>query len=310
MAHSGAMTEQQTSTPRRTLSTRARWAVPVVVAVAVGIAFAAPPLLASADSAGLPTITPEQLAAQVAAAPQQPLSGTVVYTARLGLPVAPVQATSAAPTRSSLLGGSSTMRVWTDGAERSRVALLGDVSEYSVVQDGPQAWTYSSTDDAVVHYSLDAGRHRPVRRPRHAGRGGRPPGHGRPADARRGRPPGGRRMAKLFSTVTLDAQTTVAGRDAYQLVVTPKSQTTLVGRIVVAVDAKTSTPLRLQVWSRADTQTPALELGFTDVTFGTPADSVLSFSTPPGASTQGRRRAPAPGARHRPRRSRARCPRA
>ena len=33
MAHSGAMTEQQTSTPRRTLSTRARWGVPVVVAV-------------------------------------------------------------------------------------------------------------------------------------------------------------------------------------------------------------------------------------------------------------------------------------
>jgi len=283
------MTDQQkpetsTTHPRRSLSTRARWGVPVAVAVAVGIAFAAPPLLANADSAGLPTITPEQLAAQVATAEQQPLSGTVVYTARLGLPSLPFKDVGGA-NPVSLLGGSSTMRVWTDGAERSRVALLGDVSEYSVVQDGPQAWTYSSTDNAVVHYSLDqadTARYHDLAAKADAGElpvsGDLPT----PAEASRQAVT----MAKAFSSVTLDAQTKVAGRDAYQLVVTPKSQTTLIGRIVVAVDAATSTPLRLQVWSRADTQTPALELGFTDVTFATPADSVLSFSTPPGASTK------------------------
>ncbi len=256
----------------------------MVVAVAVGIGFAAPPLLATAGSDGLPTITPEQLAEQVAAAEQQPLSGTVVYTARLGLPELPFsKVTGANPV--SLLGGSSTMRVWTDGAERSRAALLGDVSEYSVVQDGPQAWTYSSTDNAVVHYTLDdadTARYDDLAAKAEAGdlpvEGDLPT----PAEAARQAVT----MAKAFSTVTLDAQTEVAGRDAYQLVVTPTSQTTLIGRIVVAVDAATSTPLRLQVWSRADAQTPALELGFTDVTFGTPADSVLSFSTPPGASTK------------------------
>ena len=86
------MTDQhlpETITPRprrRTLSRRARWSVPVIAAAAVGVAFVAPPLLANADASGLPTITPEELAAQVAAADQQPLSGTVVYTARLGLP--------------------------------------------------------------------------------------------------------------------------------------------------------------------------------------------------------------------------------
>lgn len=275
----------ETSTrPRRTLSTRARWGVPVVAAVAVGIAFAAPPLLANADTAGLPTITPEQLAAQVAAADHQPLSGTVVYTARLGLPELPFSDVSGA-NPVALLGGSSTMRVWTDGAERSRVALLGDTSEYSVVQDGPEAWTYSSTDDAVVHYSIDpadVGRYDDMAAKAEAGEV--PVSGDLPTPAEAGQQAVA--MAKLFSTVSLDSQTKVAGRDAYQLVVTPKSQTTLIGRIVVAVDAKTSTPLRLQVWSRADAKTPALELGFTDVTFGTPADSVLAFSAPPGASTK------------------------
>jgi len=107
--------DRETTPPRRrTMSTRARWAVPVIAAAAVGLAFVAPPLLANADADGLPPITPEQLAAQVAAADQQPLSGTVVYTARLGLPELPFSDVGGA-NPVALLGGSSTMRVWTDG---------------------------------------------------------------------------------------------------------------------------------------------------------------------------------------------------
>ena len=269
---------------RRTVSNRTRWAVPVVAAVAVGLAFAAPPLLASADDAGLPTISPEELAAQVAAAEPSPLSGTVVYTARLGLPALPFGDVGGA-NPVALLGGSSTMRVWSDGGDRSRVALLGATSEYSVVQDGAEAWTYSSTDDAVVHYSLsaaDAARFDELTAQAEAG--DLPVQGDLPTPEEAGRQAVG--MAKLTSTVTLDSQTEVAGRPAYQLVVTPTSDTTLVGRIVVAVDAETSTPLRVQVWSTSDTETPALEIGFTDVSFATPADSVLAFSAPAGASTR------------------------
>ncbi|MDQ0374094.1 LolA family protein [Cellulomonas humilata] len=270
--------------PRRTLSPRTRWAVPVVAAVAVGLAFAAPPLFASADDAGLPTISPEELAAQVASAEPSPLSGTVVYTARLGLPALPFGDVGGA-NPVALLGGSSTMRVWSDGGERSRIALLGATSEYSVVQDGPEAWTYSSTDDAVVHYSLsaaDAARYDELTAQAEAG--DLPVQGDLPTPEEAGRQAVG--MARLTSTVTLDSQTEVAGRPAYQLVVTPTSDTTLVGRIVVAVDAETSTPLRVQVWSASDTKTPALEIGFTDVSFATPADSVLAFSAPAGASTR------------------------
>jgi len=269
---------------RRTLSPRTRWAVPVVAAVAVGLAFAAPPLFASADDAGLPTVSPEELAAQVAATEPSPLSGTVVYTARLGLPEIPFGAVGGADPI-NLLGGSSTMRVWSDGDQRSRVALLGPTSEYSVVQDGPEAWTYSSTDDAVVHYGLsetDAAKYAALSAMAKAGE--LPVQSDLPTPEDVGRQAVG--LAEKSSTVTLDAQTEVAGRAAYQLVVTPTSDTTLVARIVVAVDAETSTPLRVQVWGTADAKTPALEIGFTDVTFATPADSVLAFSAPAGSSTR------------------------
>ncbi|HEY3436296.1 MAG TPA: hypothetical protein VGK35_01295 [Actinotalea sp.] len=271
------------SRPARTSLLRSPWAVPAVVAVAVTAAFVAPQLASAGDS-GLPTITPEQLAVEVATSAPTPLSGTVVYTARLGLPELPFgEATGADPI--ALLGGSSTLRVWTDGTERSRVALLGSMSEYSVVRDGAQAWTYSSADDEVVHYSLS-----PADQARYdamvaAAKAGQLPVTGdlpTPQEAAHA----ALARADQFSTVSMDAQTTVAGRSAYQLVVTPKSKATLVSRIAVAVDATTKTPLRVQVWSTADTTTPALEVGFTDISFATPDAAVLRFSAPAGASSR------------------------
>ncbi|RHA38212.1 LolA family protein [Cellulomonas rhizosphaerae] len=260
------------------LSPRARWAVPAVVGVVVAAAFVAPPLVASASSDDLPTLTPQQLVTAVADAKDQPLSGTVVYTARLGLPSLPLgDMAGASPV--NLLDGSSTMRVWTDGVDRSRASLLGATSEYSVVRDGSQAWTYSSTDDAVVHYALPA-----KDQARYDALAQDPTVEGDlPTPAAAATSVLG--LVEQFSTVSLDAQSTVAGRDAYNLVVTPKSTTTLVGHVVISVDAKTSTPLRVQVWDR-DSTAPALEVGFTDVRFATPSASVLSFSAPAGASTK------------------------
>ncbi|UZN04660.1 LolA family protein [Cellulomonas sp. S1-8] len=258
---------------------RAAWAVPAVAAATVAAAFAAPPLLASADTAGLPPVTAAELLTRVADAEPQALSGTVVHTARLGLPdLSLTQMTGADPV--SLLGGSTTLRVWTDGEQRSRVSLLGPASEYSVVADGAEAWTYSSSDDEVVHYAMsqaDAARAQEL----HAA--ATPPAD-LPTPDEMGRE--ALERAEEHATVGVDAATTVAGREAYQVVVTPRSTTTLVGRIVVAVDAQTWTPLRVQVWGSDDAATPALELGFTDVTFAAPDDAVLAFSAPPGATVR------------------------
>lgn len=270
------------STPRSIL--RSPWMVPGVVAVAVAGAFLAPPLLANAGAEGLPDLTPAELAANVAAAESVPLSGTVVYTARLGLPEIPTALTGANPL--ALLGGSSTLRVWTDGEDRSRVALLGDTSEYSVVRDGPEAWTYSSTDEEVVHYALDAAGQARYAELEAELREGPSPDVAADLPTPEEAASAALDHADESSTVSMDASTTVAGRDAYQLVVSPKTQGSLVGRVVVAVDAETWTPLRVQVWSTQDAETPALELGFTDVTFATPDDAVLAFAAPADAAVR------------------------
>lgn len=261
---------------------RRRWAVPVAVGAAVAAAFAGPTLVASAGGEGLPDRTAEELLAAVAQAEPQALSGTVVYTARLGLPEIPfVEAGGADPI--ALLGGSSTLRVWSDGEDRSRVALLGATSEYSVVRDGAEAWTYSSADDEVVHYLLsdaDAARYAELEAQLE---------QGPPPEVAGDLPTPEEAAAQVLaaaeetSTVSVDGQTTVAGRGAYQLVVTPRSTGTLVARVVVAVDAETSAPLRVQVWSTQDDGAPALEVGFTDVDLTVPDAAVLEFSAPAGA---------------------------
>ncbi len=262
-------------------SARRRWAVPVAVGAAVAAAFAAP-TIASAGAEGLPEVTAQELLAAVAEAEPQPLTGTVVYTARLGLPEIPfADAGGADPI--ALLGGSSTLRVWSDGQERSRVALLGATSEYSVVRDGAEAWTYSSADHEVVHYALsdaDAARYAELEEQLEQGpppevAGDLPTPEEAAAQALA--------HAEETSTVSVDGETTVGGRGAYQLVVTPRSTGTLVARVVVAVDAETSTPLRVQVWSTQDDAAPALEVGFTDVELSAPDPAVLEFSAPAGA---------------------------
>lgn len=263
-------------------SPRTRWAVPGVVAVTVAAAFAVPALASASDGADLPDITPAELLAAVAQADQRPLSGTVVYTARLGLPEMPLaDMASAGP--AALLGGSTTMRVWSDGADRSRVALLGSTSEFSVVQDGPEVWTYSSAENQVVHYAPSAEDAAALEAL--LGDDADATGPATLAD------PDALATSVLqaveeYSIVTMDADTTVAGRDAYQLVVTPEDAETLVGRVVVAVDGETSMPLRLQVWSTQDADAPALEVGYTDLSFDAPDPAVLEFSVPVGATVQ------------------------
>lgn len=264
---------------------RARWAVPAAVVVAVAAAVAVP-TLASADDAALPSTTPAELLATMAQAEPTPLSGTAVYTARLGLPDLAAQLTGGADPL-NLLGGSSTIKVWTDGAERSRVSLLGTASEYSAVTDGPELWTYSSAKNTVVHVSLDEAatgmltlaQAQLAAQAEAATTGSDGAALPTPVDL-------AERVlerADEHSEVTLAEPTTVAGRSAYQLVVTPRSSQTLVDRVVIAVDAATAIPVSVQAWSTTDAANPALELTFTDLSLTPPSDAALAFSTPAGA---------------------------
>jgi hypothetical protein len=229
----------------------------------------------------LPPRTAAQLLAQLPSAANLDFSGTVRTTARLGLPDLPdsVQGQHAPASITSLLTGTHTLRVWRDGLERQRVALVGDLSEADVIHNGQDVWAWSSDTRSGIHLRL------PDHDATHAPTPSTPGTSPLPQDLMRDLTP--QRLAeKLLAAVdpttkvTVDGTATVAGRDAYELVVAPRDHRSLVDQIRLAVDASTSLPLRLQVFGTRSAK-PAIESGFTSVSYATPSASVFRAPTVP-----------------------------
>jgi hypothetical protein len=77
----------------------------------------------------------------------------------------------------------------------------------------------------------------------------------------------------------------VAGQSAYQLVLSPKATGSLIGRVSIAIDATRNVPLRVQVFARGATS-PALQVGYTSISFVKPAAANFNFATPAGAKVK------------------------
>ena len=85
--------------------------------------------------------------------------------------------------------------------------------------------------------------------------------------------------------IAVAGDTTVAGRAAYNLVLTPRSEVTLVGSVAMAVDGENGMPLSVEVRARGQ-QEPAFRTAFASLTVGAPDAALFNFSPPPGASVK------------------------
>jgi hypothetical protein len=269
-------------------SARSRWAIPAgsVVAVAVvGIAVAA---IAGAQSAPrLPARSPAQLLAlieQHLTKSPGPLTATVQETSNLGLPAFPVPAASASP--SLALPESPTLSLWYLNPQHFRVAVPVRAGETDLRLDGRTMWLWNSKTQTAVKLDLPSSKN--------------PAGNGLPPGQSGMSAPGGpgaqipdpASMARQVlaavgpsTSVTVASSVYVAGRAAYQLSVQPRSSESLVGQILIAIDAQKYVPLRVQVFARGSSA-PVYSIGFTSLTFGAPAASNFSFTPPAGAKVE------------------------
>ena len=259
--------------------TRLRWAVPggaLVVAASV----LAGTMLASAAAPVLPKLTPAQLlAAMHRAKPPAALTATVSESANLGFPALPdiggMDSSPLSPT--SLISGTHTIEVWYGGPGRLRIALPVSFGETDMRVNRTQAWLWESQGQRATKFILPRPRGIAV-----------PAGPMRPAPIAMTPLQAAGRFLKLVgptTRVTVPGTTTVAGRDAYQLAIAPRSGQSLIGRIVIAVDAQTHLPLSLQVFARG-ASSPAFATGFTSLSFSKPAASNFTFTPPPGAKVK------------------------
>ena len=252
----------------RTLTARPalRWLVPLAVLLAVLASYL---VVSSANAkSALPEISAQDLLVKVADAKVDGLSGTVVQDADLGIPAIPGGTGSAGGQLTSLLSGSHSMNVWTDGAEKARVAVKDQYAETDVVTDGTNVWTYDSRAKTATHTTLPAGDQADRKAPAGAPQ--------TPQQAAQ------EILAKLTPTtdVRVDPDVTVAKQAAYDLVLTPKDTASLVKQVRIAVDGANFVPLRVRVFGTGEK--PAVDVAYTDVAFGQPSADMFAFKPPAG----------------------------
>ncbi len=270
---------------RGRLSIRARWVLPAAAVVVAGGVLAGT-VLASAAIPALPRQTPAQLLAAMQHATLPPaMTATISESANLGFPALPdIGGMASSPmSAASLISGTHTIQVWYAGPRHLRVALPVSFGETDLRVNGSQVWLWDSRGQTATHFVAPSS--------------GRPlPGQMKPAPgAREADPFAGlgplqaaqRVLAMVGPTtkVTVPGTIEVAGRAAYQLVVAPRASQSLVGRIVIAVDARTHLPLSVEVFARGSSS-PAFQVGFTSLSLARPAMSNFTFTPPPGAKVK------------------------
>ena len=258
-----------------TFSRRARWAIPGA-AVALAAAVTAGSLISTAQaSPELPPRTAAQLLAAVAGrdAPPPALTGTVVETASLGLPQLPGASDQNSIT--SLLAGSHTIKVWYADPQHIRLAVPVTMSETDVIRDGRQVSVWQSQSNTVTRMQL------PARMAEAHAKAMPSPVPLTPQEAASQ----ALKAVGPSTRVSVERNVTVAGQPAYQLVLSPRAGGSLIGRVTIAIDATRNVPLRVQVFARG-AASPAIQVGYTSISFVKPAAANFSFTTPPGAKVK------------------------
>ena len=254
-------------------SRRGRWIVPAGVVAAVAAVGIASAITVAQAAPALPPRTPAQLLAAIAGdhSAIPPLTGTVVETATLGIPQLPG---SENPNNiTSLLAGSHTLKIWYDGPRKVRLAVPVQMGETDLIRNGSTAWLWQSSSNSVTKFLIPAGHGEHAREP------AMPNAPLTPQQAAQQV----LKFAGRSTRVTTEANVTVAGQAAYQLVLAPKATGSQIAKITIALDAQhLSVPLRVQVFAKG-TAGPVFQVGYTSISLITPAASNFSFTPPPGA---------------------------
>ena len=273
------MSPAQTASRRRVLT----WTAAIGVPVLAGAAILVP--MAASGAVDLPDKTPAELIEFASASDVSALSGTIEQSSDLGLPdlgaltgaMGESAASEAAPTAAdiddliSLVTGSHTAKVYLDG-ESARMQVLDQLGERNVYVDGAanQVWYVDSETQTATQLMLptDAeidGLHSDAPVPQDA-----VPTPDEMLD---------QALAALDESteVTVGTDARVAGRDVYELVLTPRTADTLVGEIRFAIDGENGVALAASVTARGASE-PAFQTGFTQVDFSAPDPAVFAFT--------------------------------
>jgi outer membrane lipoprotein-sorting protein len=255
----------------------ARWGVPAGAVALTGVVAAGFALSGAEAAPSLPSRTPVQLLAAVNSARLlPPMTAVVGESAALGIPSLPDVGSGDPLSALSWLSGSHTVKIWYADPAHVRIAVPVQLGESDVRRDGRNVWSWNSKTNQATHLVLPAGA------------ATAPPGSSTftpvaPTPQQVAR----QALAAIGPTtkVGLQQNVSIAGQPAYQISLAPRDSRSLIGEIRIAIDAQRALPLRVQIFARGSSS-PAFQVGFTSLQFGTPAASNFAFAAPPGAQVK------------------------
>lgn len=253
-----------------------RWLPAGIVPAVILTATIAGPTTAGA-SPQLPDKTAQELLELVAESSDSAYSGTLEQSSELGLPdlqgmTSPHGGgdTDGASAALQLLTGSQTAQVHINGTDKARVQVMDQLAQRDVIVNDDEVWLYDSRTKEATYAIL----------PEHEGS----PEHSIPGSAHTPAALAEKFLSIIDSSteVTVGDNARVAGRDAYELVLTPRAGDTLVGAVSLTVDAETGLPLGFAVAAEGQ-EDPAFSVAFSSIDFTEPEESLFEFTPPPEA---------------------------
>lgn len=303
--------------PRTTGPSRLRARV-LVPAIGVPVAIAAAVLVPMQATAAvdLPDTTVEELIGFAKASDVDAFSGTIEQRSELGLPdlgaltggaggsggMGPggshggddetdAAASAGLDELIALATGSFDAKVYLDG-EQARLQVLDRMAERNVYLGPDEAWFVDSetqtatrltvpadADLDAIEADLEAEADRLADEAKAEAEAELPDGEQLPTPQQLL----DRALDRLDETTEVSVGTDgrVAGRDAYELVLEPRTDETLIGEIRVAIDGENGAALAASVTARGASD-PAFSTGFTEVSFAAPDASVFAFEPADG----------------------------
>lgn len=250
----------------------------LILAVLVVVAAVTLVAVAAADrSEPLPTVTaPELLAAMAEADGPEAVSGDVAWRNGLFGDLAAASGMDHVPAQSPLTSSGSG-RIWVSDTGVRVESQGGGGDQVVVVNSGRRtAWVYDAAEDTAKKVTVT---------------GEAPAETASPApDAAMLTPDAIAlflQQVSRLAAVEVAGQTVVAGRQAYQLRMTPAADDTALGSVEAAVDGETMLPLQLDVYARGGVE-PVLRYGFTSVSYEAIDPDLFTFQPPAGTRVTSR----------------------
>ncbi|MEL0135338.1 MAG: hypothetical protein VW803_04060, partial [Aquiluna sp.] len=281
-----------------------RW-MPAVVTPAVIAAISLVPL--QANAVDLPDMSAEELMVMMMDAQPTEFSGTILKTSNLGLPALelssmvseedaermrekmPEEFADFAPEvieqnllteAMELVTGEHRVRVFV-GETGMRAQILDMMAQRDLIVSGNTIWSYDSREQVAMYAELDEEKLAEGKLTAEAELNAYIAELG--LDLTDPQAVAEYLMSQVgdSSEVTVGTDHYQAGRTAYQLIVTPNSEVSLVDSIVVSVDSETGMPLALSVYSTEQAEA-AMEVGYESISFADQDESLFSFTPPAG----------------------------